>query len=367
MKQTLPQVIDAILKSKPMRPSANKLTDQFVIDYLKGMQHWDDSFFTHQTLYDLFTQIKQTQNVELLRGKKENFLQDEKVSTTTEFYQFLNQHHICFYNFVEYDQKYNFDARLTELLQSEQNFVQSNNTNWETMLSFFGNYDKIMQTIQKLITELGSPMITVDSERHKLFIKSNDGCLISCELLFTETLEESLQNPMDIKIYYDGFKTRHVPEISSKFETWGLNAIGARKINPQDIFQRWINRSYPHGFIMKQREITFKQHILHRCGLFNEDANIELVDNEFIIYDPKMCCYISGVISQSIAQIIYVLKHSENLTIEHSEMLYNARKSLDCNVSKYYHSSYLTLRFDVDFTRNDNRIRFNQVSLCLYS
>jgi hypothetical protein len=367
MKQTLLQVMDIIVKSQPMRPTANKISDQS--QDLKEMQKWDA--FKEQSLYNLFSFIKQTKNLVLFKENKHKFLKDDKVSTTTEFYQFVNRHKLdtSFFNYVEYDQKYNFDARLTELLQSEKNFVQSNNTDWETMLSFFGPPKKIIQTIEKLLDQLdspkiGSPIITVDSERHKLFIKSNDGPLIACKLLFTETLEES-QDPMGVKIYYDGSKTSHIPQISSRFGTCSFNDIYARKITRDEIFLKWIGTRHccPCGFIMNYREITFKQHILHRCGIFNENVNIALVDNEFIIDDPEMCCYTSGVISQSIAQIMYVLQHLENLIIENPEMLYDARKSLDCDVSKYY----LKLRFDIDFTRNDNRIHFNQVSLCLYS
>ncbi len=216
-----------------------------------------------------------------------------------------------------------------------------------------------------MIDLLDSPIISIDVPRHKLFIKSQSGPLIACELLFTETLKESLQNPMDVKIYYDGFTTRHVPEISSKFGTCSFNDLNAIEISREKIFKLIGSHCYPFQFFINWCDIQFEKVILHRCGLFEsgENVTIQVTNNEFIIDDIKMCCYVSGVISQSIAQILYVLQHSEKLIIANSEMLYHAKKSASCDISKYY----LKMKFSIDFYRRDNVITFTHVALNLYS
>ncbi len=148
MKQTIDKLIDIIVKSQPMRPTANKVSDHFVIQYLKEMKTWDPSLFTLDLLmYEMFQLIKKSQNLVLFQEQREKLLQDPEISTSTELYQFMNRHQLetPYFHYVEYEGKYDFDARLTKLLQSEKNFVQSNNTDWETMLSFFGNFEQILQ------------------------------------------------------------------------------------------------------------------------------------------------------------------------------------------------------------------------------
>lgn len=301
----------------------------------------------------LLQKIILEQDVKLFELHKDEFWKDVKATQSTAFHHFVCLHGLesNYYNYIEYDKIYNFDARLTSLLQSEKNFVQSNSPDWETMLSFFGSLDKIEQTVTKLLKILPMPYTISINEHHKLFIKCENGPLIGCEILFTETLKEALCNVRHLIIYYDGYSAHHIPEISSKSGTLSFNNYNAKIVeNDKDLFYNWFDdKCLPAGFELQGNQLIFKESFLHRCGMFEHGENIEikLEENEFILSDSKMACYLSSCIDGMIAKICYVFQQMHNFKIQNKDLLYKATKFLNCDVKKYYLNLEITANFQV--------------------
>ena len=217
--------------------------------------------------------------------------------------------------------EYKPDISLTNfLLCFPDCVVQSNETSWQTMLSFFGPMNRIQEAVQNLRFLIPNGQFKKD-EHGKLFITGSIK-EIGCECLYTNTLQDALLDPNDIKLYYDGKNSYHNRVVAKNHGTCSFG-YGSKMITPE----RWISdlrlKSYFWKLDMLSNQLVIEKSFLHRANLFTyrDDIKLKQQNNKILVNNLHLQTYFDQLILLLKKHAIYILSECANYEIMNSDDL----------------------------------------------